>query len=496
MHMLVNQIACDVTFRFDESSEAIPAHKYVLISRSCVFYHIFSNEEITDFEIHDVEIQIFKLFLRFLYTDMIDCTFDNVSSLLHLAKRYRVSNLRKRCLRFLQANITPETVCPIMERAHRFQEIALHESCLNFVKRNGEVVLKSKGIQELCHDCFNKIIMADDLNASEERVLMAALFWSESECRREEREITPADQREVLGESIKYIRFPLLDRRFFVLNVSPVGILNDVETNIILEYYICPEKGADPFSSRPRIGQDPPDPNAIKRKPVLPAIREGSSSSKRGETPKETPKKEEPKPLKVLHRQRYPTKADLLKHPVAKTGPKPKPPKQNKDGKEEEEEEVERDTLVLRFPSRDEFYGWKCPGNMDDAIAFKCNEVTTLTGFVLFSPIDPDSGHYVVRAILVDNSGKVVPTSTFGVRVNVDPEDVYYEIPFPTPVTLQPSVLYTLVVSIKGSATYQGKDGFHTVLVGDRVFTFHDTLASRNGTNRIGGQIPGLLVRL
>ena len=426
---------------------------------------------------------------------MVDVTFDNVSSMLHLAKRFKVGNLRKRCLRFLQSNITPETVCPIMERAHRFQEIELHERCLNFVKRNGELVLRSKGIQELCHDCFNKIIMADDLNVTEERVLIAALFWAESECRREEREITAENQREILGETIKYIRFPLLDRRFFVLNVSPVGILNDVETNIILEYYICPEKGADPFCTRPRIGQHPPDPNVKKRKPVLPAIGEGKSSkregtvdSKRDDAPK---KKEEPKPLKVLHRQRYPTNADLLKPPVAKTGRKP----DKKSKKDKKEEEIERDTLILRFPSRDEFYGWKCSGDMDDAIAFTCNEATTLSGFLLFGPIDPDAGFYVVRAILVDDKGQVVPKSTFGVRVNVDPEEVYYEIPFPTPMALKPSALYTLVVSIKGSATYQGKEGFHTVVVGDRVFTFHDTLASKNGTNRIGGQIPGLLVR-
>ena len=64
MHMLVNQIACDVTFRFDGTSEVIPAHKYVLISRSCVFYHILSDEEITEFEIHDVNVPVFKTFLR------------------------------------------------------------------------------------------------------------------------------------------------------------------------------------------------------------------------------------------------------------------------------------------------------------------------------------------------------------------------------------------------------------------------------------------------
>ncbi len=47
-YMLDEQIACDVTFRVgrdDVSSELIGAHKYMLISRSPVFYDMLCGED-------------------------------------------------------------------------------------------------------------------------------------------------------------------------------------------------------------------------------------------------------------------------------------------------------------------------------------------------------------------------------------------------------------------------------------------------------------------
>lgn len=43
-HMLVNQLACDVTFLCGESERKISAHKYILISRSCIFNEMLSTE--------------------------------------------------------------------------------------------------------------------------------------------------------------------------------------------------------------------------------------------------------------------------------------------------------------------------------------------------------------------------------------------------------------------------------------------------------------------
>lgn len=67
-YMLANQIACDVTFLVGDDHERILAHKYVLISRSCVFYamlHGLMAEKPDEcIAIPDIDKETFKLMLE------------------------------------------------------------------------------------------------------------------------------------------------------------------------------------------------------------------------------------------------------------------------------------------------------------------------------------------------------------------------------------------------------------------------------------------------
>ena len=68
LHMLENEVLCDITFLVGEEKEAIKCHKYMLVSRSPVFYTMFcgalaeTSETVT---IPDTEPTIWKLFLRY-----------------------------------------------------------------------------------------------------------------------------------------------------------------------------------------------------------------------------------------------------------------------------------------------------------------------------------------------------------------------------------------------------------------------------------------------
>ena len=67
-YMFTHQKACDVTFHFhdEEGADAnIGAHKYVLISRSPVFYAMFCGEFNTnDVDIDDITNHVFSKLLR------------------------------------------------------------------------------------------------------------------------------------------------------------------------------------------------------------------------------------------------------------------------------------------------------------------------------------------------------------------------------------------------------------------------------------------------
>ncbi len=66
LRMLDSQDCCDVTFRCGERREVIGAHRYVLISRSCVFYAMFVGPlaKETEVDVPEIELDYFKQFIK------------------------------------------------------------------------------------------------------------------------------------------------------------------------------------------------------------------------------------------------------------------------------------------------------------------------------------------------------------------------------------------------------------------------------------------------
>ena len=66
LYMLQNEIMCEVIFKVGENRKIIKAHKYMLCSRSEVFYIMFegSMPEKGEIEIPDIEPDTFQWLLR------------------------------------------------------------------------------------------------------------------------------------------------------------------------------------------------------------------------------------------------------------------------------------------------------------------------------------------------------------------------------------------------------------------------------------------------
>ena len=127
-----------------------------------------------------------------------------------------------------------------------YHEDKLMEKCLKYIWQNGDASLTSD-VSPLCHECFDKVIKADVLNADEKSVFEAAMSWSSVECKRLGKEVNSENRRIVLGQSLHLVRFPLLDQDYFDQNVSPTGLLTDAEENKILRYYLFHNDDASPF---------------------------------------------------------------------------------------------------------------------------------------------------------------------------------------------------------------------------------------------------------
>lgn len=108
----------------------VQAHKIVLSARSGVFKAMLHSNmlEIQTgvVEIQDMDINSFRNFIRYLYTDALpEMSFDMAKTLYEAGDKYAVRSLSLRCSDYLQDNLTPENAyqCFALADAHSDQEL-------------------------------------------------------------------------------------------------------------------------------------------------------------------------------------------------------------------------------------------------------------------------------------------------------------------------------------------------------------------------------------
>ncbi|XP_067678027.1 BTB/POZ domain-containing protein 6-like [Haliotis asinina] len=255
LHMLTSEESCDVSFRVGKEVTLVRAHRYVLMSRSCVFYAMLCGPlaEKEDIEIPDVEKEIFSEMLRYLYTDTTTLTAENVTGLLYLAKKYAVGGLERLCVAYLESSLTAENTCVILEQAHIFDEKKLFDTALKLVLKHCGTVIRSPGFKSLCASCFHKVVSSDTFLIIDETGFRAALLWAETECKRQGREITPQNKRLVLGETVYELDLTAMGMKVFAEVVVPSGILSGDECTKLLCRMILPGSDVAPFKMKSEL---------------------------------------------------------------------------------------------------------------------------------------------------------------------------------------------------------------------------------------------------
>lgn len=172
---------------------------------------------------------------RYLYTDEIQLTVQTATPILAAARKYCVDNLVNTCETFLGDITAPDDACLVYEHAHVYAEERLKENCLSLISRINGSGLRSASFLELCFDCVKNITESDDLSVDEIEVFHAVMRWSEAECKRQELEVTEVNRREVLGVILCNVRFPVIDEKYLIQDVSLEEILTAEEYRKIVQ---------------------------------------------------------------------------------------------------------------------------------------------------------------------------------------------------------------------------------------------------------------------
>lgn len=161
--LLHNEKGADVVF--EAGGETFAAHRCVLAARSPVFSaELFGSMKESDaagvVRIDDMEAQVFKALLRFVYTDSLPETEEEeqdtmAQHLLVAADRYAMERLKLICEDMLCKYIDVGTVTTILTLAEQHHCEGLKKACFDFLSSavNLKAVASGDGIEDLSKSC-------------------------------------------------------------------------------------------------------------------------------------------------------------------------------------------------------------------------------------------------------------------------------------------------------------------------------------------------------
>ena len=242
-----NEILSDVKFVVPESTgeseskKVIPAHKFVLAISSPVFFAMFYGQmaETKDsIELPDCEYESLLELFRFLYTDKVNLSGNNVMQVLYLANKYIVPSLAKKCTEYLRDNLNASNVFFILPHARKFENKDLEDRCWEVIDEQTEEAVTSDEFVSVERSVIESVVKREALNVTEVELFKAVDRWATRECERQGITSDGETKRRVLGEDIvNGIRFPLMEEKDFASVVLDSHLLNHEELCNMIKHY-------------------------------------------------------------------------------------------------------------------------------------------------------------------------------------------------------------------------------------------------------------------
>ncbi|XP_033218006.1 speckle-type POZ protein B-like [Belonocnema kinseyi] len=121
-------------------------HRAVLATASAVFEAMFlsqmKEQQENQMSIDDIEPDVIKEMLRFVYTGAVHNIKDHAEKLLIAADKYRLENLKGFCGRQLSKSIDAENVMNVLILADTYRDSTLRQSALKFINKNLKAILQ------------------------------------------------------------------------------------------------------------------------------------------------------------------------------------------------------------------------------------------------------------------------------------------------------------------------------------------------------------------
>jgi len=150
-HLQESGLLSDITFLVD--GERISGHRAIVAARcepmKLLFQANMKDANEGEVEIPEISADVFRAFLRFLYTG--ECNVDNsdAAELLLLSHRYQINSLATLCANKLSMTLNISNVCERLSIARLYEQVALESECIDFINQHFSHIIKTDAYKTL-----------------------------------------------------------------------------------------------------------------------------------------------------------------------------------------------------------------------------------------------------------------------------------------------------------------------------------------------------------
>ena len=228
--LLNNDLMSDI--KFSVNGKRFHAHKFVLSYASEVFYAMFNGplaDDSEEIEVADCEKpEDFLEFLSLIYRKSAKVTWENVHQLSHLRRKYMIMETRP-FSNFIESIVDTDNCLDALDTSIELEEDDMAEECLKIIRRDITVLVMTQGFLELRQPALKAILKQDMLNINELDLFLAVDKWCTYQVVLKESEGEKMKKREVLGDALYHVRFPVIKLDDFVMHCRPSKLLTNKE---------------------------------------------------------------------------------------------------------------------------------------------------------------------------------------------------------------------------------------------------------------------------
>jgi BTB/POZ domain-containing protein 1/2 len=133
------------------------------------------------------------------------------------------------CSELLKESACSSNATVALQTACQFGLKELHETSLAYIENNTGKCLSSEHIMQLPKECMEIILRSELLSCSETDILKCLLQWAEVRCTEANQEVKGDNLRNIIGNLLPLVRFPLVEKEYFATVISDRDLLTQPE---------------------------------------------------------------------------------------------------------------------------------------------------------------------------------------------------------------------------------------------------------------------------